>query len=291
MSEYTIESQFIEAVFSSEGAECQSLYDKELGIEYLWQGDEKFWSRRSPILFPIVGRLNQDRYRVGRKYFHMSRHGFARDSEFELVRHEKDSIAFRLTSNEETLRLFPFKFVLDVFYKLYGPVLTVTYEIKCPERRDIYFSVGSHPAINVPTGEGTLEDYFLEFEMNEVSGPFYLHNDLVDFDQKPELGVFDGKKLYLSEKLFEQDALIFKDIRSQKISLRNTINDREVVFDIGETPYLGLWKAPGAGFICIEPWYGVSDVLGAGDDYLKKEGVIHLDIGETFKSSYSIHIK
>lgn len=291
VKDYKIESQFLEAVISSQGAEMTSLYDKELRVEYLWQRDEKFWDYSAPTLFPIVGKLNSDHFRIGRKDFYMPRHGLVRDLNFELVRHEKDILVMRLKFSEETKRIFPYKFLMEVNYKIYGPVLTVTHEIKCPEKRDLYFSFGTQPALNVPLKEGQFSDYYIDFEYNEYSGPFYLHHELVDFDQKPDLGVFSGRRLPLTEELFENGALIFKDVRSQKLTLRNSFNDQEIVFDIGEAPYLGLWRPQGAPFLAIGPWHGVPDVLGAGDDFLKKEGVIHLEVGEVFKSSYSIHVK
>jgi galactose mutarotase-like enzyme len=291
MTVFTLESQFLEAQVALTGAELISLYDTELNLEYIWQGDEAFWNRHAPILFPIVGRLSGDRYRVGRRYFNLNRHGFARDFDFELLGHRSDELRLRLSSSEETLKLYPFKFVLDVTYKIYGPLLTVTYEVRCPEKRDIFFSIGSHPAFNIPLNEGLFEDYYLEFEFSEFSGPHYLEHDLVDFDQKPNLAVFQGKKLPLSEKLFERGALIFKDIKSQKITIKNKLNDREIVFDIGEAPYLGIWRPPQAPFVCIEPWFGVADVIGASDDFLKKEGVIHLESGEVFKCAYTLHVK
>lgn len=291
VKDYKIESQFLEAVISSQGAEMTSLYDKEIRVEYLWQKDDKYWDYSAPTLFPIVGKLNNDHFRIGRKDYYMPRHGLARDLNFELIRHEKDILVMRLKFTEETKRIFPYKFLMEVTYRIYGPVLTVTHEIKCPEKRDLYFSFGTQPALNIPLNEGKFSDYYIDFEYNEYSGPFYLHHELVDFDQKPDIGVFSGRRLPLSEELFESGALIFKDVRSQKLTLRNSFNDQEIVFDIGEAPYLGLWRPRDAPFLAFGPWHGVPDVLGAGDDFLKKEGVIHLEVGEVFKSSYSIHLK
>jgi galactose mutarotase-like enzyme len=290
-SVYTIASQFLEAQISAQGAELSSLYDKELSLEYLWNGETSYWARRAPILFPIVGKLQNDRYRIGRRYYTMPRHGFARDLEFELLSHRSDEIRLRLSANDETLKVYPFRFVLDVQFKIYGPILTVNYEVKCDEKRDMFFSIGSHPAFNIPVSSGNFSDYYLEFEFNEFSGPYYLEQDLADFDQKPNLAVFQGKRLPFSEKLFERDALIFKDLKSSKLTLKNRVNDREIVIDVGEAPYLGIWKPPGAPFVCVEPWYGVADVIGASDDFLKKEGVIHLEPGDIFRCTYSLHVK
>lgn len=291
MSQYLIESQFLEAKINLLGAELVALHDKELDLPYIWSGNSQFWDRHAPILFPIVGRLQNDRYRIGRRYYSMNRHGFARDLEFELISYRSDEIKLRLSATDETMKVYPYRFCLDVHYKIYGPILTTNIEVRCTEKRDMFFSIGSHPAFNIPLGEGSFDDYYLEFEYNEFSGPYYLENDLVDFDQKANLSVFQGKRLPFSEKLFERDALIFKDLKSSKLSIKNKVNDREIVIDVGEAPYLGIWRPAGAPFVCVEPWYGVADVLGASDDFLKKEGVIHLEPNDVFKMSYSLHVK
>ncbi|WP_034728558.1 aldose 1-epimerase family protein [Bacteriovorax sp. BSW11_IV] len=291
MKEIKISSHYISAKISSQGAELQSLRDRESSVEYLWQGHPKFWSRRAPVLFPIVGSLRDDQYRIGRKYYVMGRHGFARDQEFEVIEQEKDSVKFRLMHTEESLTYYPFKFSLDIRYKCYGPKLIVTFEVKNLDRKEMFFSLGWHPAFNIPLKHGELEDHYIEFEHEEEQGAYYLHHDLIDFrhpDDKTMLK--DGRRIFLTEDLFKKDALIFKDLTSHKVSLKSSTDDHSVGVEFGDIPYLGLWAPEGAPFVCIEPWFGVADHVDSNNDFFIKEGVICLDMEKSFKTEFVLHL-
>ncbi|MDD0852480.1 aldose 1-epimerase family protein [Halobacteriovorax sp. GB3] len=291
MDEIKISSHFVTARISSFGAELKGLKDRESNIEYIWQGDSDHWERSAPILFPIVGSLREDKYRIGRKYYGMSRHGFARDSEFEIIEKEKDSVKLRLIQSDETLKIFPFKFSLDVRYKVYGPKLIISYEVKNLDRKEMFFSIGSHPAFNVPLNKGQLEDYFVEFEKREEKGAYYLHNGLVDFHSPDDKTMMiDDKRIELTKDLFKSDALIFKDPDSKRVFLKNSFDEHSVTIDFGDIPYLGLWAPEGAPFVCIEPWYGVADATDSNNDFVIKEGLISLEQEKSFKCEYTIHV-
>lgn len=286
-----ISSEYISVEIDQEGAELVSLIDIESKIEYIWQGDPAFWDRHAPILFPFVGKLKDDRFRVGNKYYSMFQHGFARDSEFEILEHKKDEITLRLDYNEETLKLFPFRFSLTVNYKVYGPKLFVKYTVENRDVKEMFFSLGSHPAFNIPFQSGKLEDYYIEFEKEEPNGAFYLQEGLINFDYKDDRTIFEGKKIALSERLFDNDALILRDPVSSIVKLKNHIDKHEVEVYINGAPFLGIWKKPGAGFVCIEPWHGVADYIFSDNDLLKKEGIITLEKAEIFNSEYEITVR
>lgn len=286
-----ISSEFITAKISTHGAELKSLFDTDTSTEYIWQSDSKWWKRSAPILFPIVGKLLDDKYRLGNKFYSMSKHGFARDMEFQVVRAERDVAHFKLEYTEETLKSFPFKFVLEVRFRVYGPKLFVEYEVKNVDRRDMLFSIGSHPAFNIPLAQGEkYEDYYIEFEEEEYGGAYYLEKDLVNFHTLPDRKMFKGKKIPLVSRLFQNDALIFKDIVSSKVSLKNISNSKSVVLEFENCPYLGLWSPDGAPFVCIEPWCGVSDGVDSKNDFFEKEGLITLESGKRFQTNYSLFI-
>ena len=111
--DYTLENDYIRISASTHGGELHSIFDKKNGTELLWNADPKHWQYSSPILFPVVGKLKDDKCNIlGKEYF-MKNHGFARISEFVLSEKTSDSITFRLDYNEATLevyteRLFPF---------------------------------------------------------------------------------------------------------------------------------------------------------------------------------------
>ena len=111
------------------GAELQSITDNN-GREYLWQADPDFWPRHSPILFPIVCSVNNDTYTVDGKQYHLPRHGFARDTEFTLVRQSKDRVTYALHDSEETLKVYPYHFNLAISYRLDGNKVVVTWHVE-----------------------------------------------------------------------------------------------------------------------------------------------------------------
>ena len=286
----TIHSEYIEAKLSSFGAELQGLLDLEHGCDYLWHGDAEYWPRRAPHLFPIVGKLKDNKYRIGRRHYGMNQHGFARDMEFDAVQTRKDKVTFRLGYNDETLKVYPFKFILEVTYRIYGPKLFIEYRVFNVGKKEIYFSLGFHPAFNIPIQNGVLEDYYIEFEERESIGAYFLSEGLVNFEHKDDKTIFDGRRISLNEEVFEHDALVFKDLTSNRVALKNKIDAREVIVDLNEAPYLGIWRPKGAPFVCIEPWWGVSDSVHSDYDFLKKEGLIELEKSESFNASLVLHV-
>jgi galactose mutarotase-like enzyme len=291
MEKVEISSEFISASISLDGAEMKSLHDKDSKIEYIWNGDEKHWGRSAPILFPIVGRLKDEFYRIDRKFYSLTQHGFARDMKFSLVSKETDFVKMRLEANKETLQDYPFKFTLDVSYRVYGPKITVNYDVYNNDKKDMLFSIGAHPAFSIPFQEGNIDDYYIEFEVEEKQGAFGLERGLVNFHEKDNKKIFEGKRLPLTYELFEEDALIFKDHVSTKVTLKNTNDDHSVCLEYGHVPYLGLWTKKDAPFICIEPWHGVADSVDSNNNFLEKEGLITLDPGAHFNMEYSITLR
>lgn len=287
-----IKSEFIRAKISPIGAELKSLWDYESRIEFLWQGDKKHWSRSAPWLFPIVGKLRDDQYWLRSKFYHMQRHGFARDMKFEVIEKERDKVTFRLESNDETYKSYPFLFRFNITYKVYGPKLLIDVEVRNVDKKEMLFSLGFHPAFNVPMAEKEkFDDYYLEFSERESRGVHGLHNELVNFHEPDNKRVFHpAGVIKLTHKLFAGDALILSDPQSESVSLRSQKHDNYLRLEFGSVPYLGLWSAKGAPFVCIEPWYGVADAVDTNGDFYEKEGLIVLEAGDNFKANFSIHL-
>ncbi len=287
-----IKSEFISAKISTLGAELKSLRDYESGIEYLWQGDKKHWGRSAPWLFPIIGKLRDDQYWLRSKFYHMARHGFARDMTFEMVECEKDRVSFRLESNDQTMKVYPFAFRFHLKYKVYGPKLLIDVEIRNVDKKEMLFSLGFHPAFNVPMNKGEkIEDYYLEFSERESRGVHGLHDGLVNFHEPDNKKVFHpAGVISLKQKLFNDDALILSDPESESVTLRSQKHDNYIRLEFGSVPYLGLWSAKNAPFICVEPWYGVADAVDSNGDFYEKEGLIVLEPGDNFKANFALHL-
>lgn len=290
-----IYNDIITVVISRQGAELQSIKKGE--TEYLWQGDPTFWGRRSPILFPIVGRVWDNKYRVNGKKYELGQHGFARDMAFSLVESSQSEAHYRLLSDENTLDKFPFPFILDVIYKLKGNKIEVIWEVSNPSDSDIYFQIGAHPAFNYPDFEPDKQErIILDFHSEKT----LLHTRLkekgcVDPDpnNKGKLELADGGRLEIGKDTFDTvDTFIFEEGQLNKVSILKTDGTPWLSVDF-KTPVVGIWSPPkkNAPFICIEPWFGRCDSVNFDGDFSNKDWVNRLAPGMKFANSYIIEIE
>jgi galactose mutarotase-like enzyme len=284
-----LENEFLSVKINLMGAELASIVYKSTGQEYIWQGDKDIWAYHAPNLFPIVGSLNNSTLNIEDKTYTLGRHGFARTSSFRRIESAPEHAQFALRFNEETLKVYPYKFEFQVVYHLSGRSLQVAYKVINLDDKDVYFSVGAHPAFNVPLLENeSYENYYLEFEKEENLSRYTL-NDKGLFSGNT-IPVLSGNKLSLTKDMFLEDAIVFKQLESKKITLKNETGTRKVEIDFPKFKSLGLWAKPGASFVCIEPWLGYSDNEGDALDITKKEGIQIVEPGHVFDVDYKITI-
>ena len=285
---YTIEDQQLRIIIDPKGAELQSIFHKGLQTEYMWNGDPAFWGKHSPLLFPMVGTLKDNTYYYGDKAFHLSRHGFARDREFEVETQSTGAITFLLKSDAASLAVYPFAFELRVGYSISDATLTTTYRVSNPADSLLYFSIGGHPAFKVPLAAGTAyTDYYLEFDQPETAGRWPISKDGL-IERQPIPLLKDSRILPLTKELFAKDALVFKGLRSTAVALRSARTAHGLRMDFPGFPFLGIWAAPGADFICLEPWCGIADPVDSNQRWTGKEGINRLETGETFERSWKL---
>ncbi len=283
MSIITLSNSIISAQIKSLGAELCSLKDNT-NRDYIWEGNPAFWGKHSPVLFPIVGTLKNNTFYHNDKKYTLSRHGFAREKEFQLVEKTESSATFSLQSNSETLKNYPFKFELQIQYILIGTTLELTYRIINKDNTDMPFSIGAHPAFALPRD---FEDYSLAFEEVEPLEYTLLENDLVS--KQTEKIKTNSNTVPLTYELFESDALIFNTLKSNSLTIVEKENPiLKVQFE--NFPNLGIWTKVGAPFICIEPWFGYSDTTESKGNLFEKEGIIVLKTDTTFQAKFSIEI-
>ncbi|WP_304196342.1 aldose 1-epimerase family protein [Flavobacterium alvei] len=279
----TISNANLTAQIKHLGAELFSLKNNQ-NTEYIWEGNPAFWGKHSPILFPIVGTLKKNTYNYNQKQFQLSRHGFAREMEFELVKKSDESATFSLISTLETQKVFPFNFELQICYSLDENKLNIDYKVINKTETTLPFAIGAHPAFALP---GNFEEYSLEFQQAETLKYYLLEEGLIS-NNSNEIQL-DNKKLGLNYQWFEKDALVFKTLESKSITILK--NEKSILkVNFNDFPNLGIWTVQNAPFLCIEPWFGYSDTLNEYDDFLKKEGIQLLKNNETFKSNYSVEI-
>jgi galactose mutarotase-like enzyme len=279
----TIKNSNLTAVIKHFGAELCSLKDNS-NTEYIWGGNPEFWGKHSPILFPIVGTLKNSSYHNNGKDYQLSRHGFAREMNFELVDQQENSATFSLTSSDETKEKYPFDFELHLIYTLENTSLKIEYKVFNKGESKMPFSIGAHPAFDLPVD---FENYSLEFEREEPLEFYLLEDGLIS--NSTEQIQLDKKQLHLNHKLFENDALVFKKLQSKSITILENLKPLLKV-SYEDFPNLGIWTPPNAPFICIEPWFGYSDTVDTFGNLFEKEGIQVLDKNATFNSAFSIEI-
>jgi galactose mutarotase-like enzyme len=259
------------------GAQLSTLRDAA-GRDFLWSGDPAVWNGRAPLLFPIVGALVDGRYRLGSKTYSLARHGFARLKPFDPIETSASEATFRLKADASTLSIYPFHFELDVHFAVRGPTLSVSAFVRNGGDDSMPASVGYHPAFRWPLpGGGERGAHFIEFAENEVCPLRRLDaNGLLTQTLFPTPLV--GRRLALEDKLFREDVMIFDRLRSRSLTY-GTQNGPKIKLEFPDSPILGIWSKPGAGFLCIEPWHGIADPVGFAGDFKDKLGVFTLPPG------------
>lgn len=289
MEKFQIRNESLTLEIDAHGAEMKSLIDNCSGQEYLWCGDAAYWGRTSPVLFPLVGNYREKQSCFDGKWYSLSQHGFARDMDFELVSEKGDEIWFALEDSPETLEKYPFGFRLELGYRLQGRAVEVLWKVTNKNDREMYFSIGGHPAFNCPLREGEKQtDYRIGFDTCEPLTASVLDENGTVSERTKVLELTDGM-LQITDSLFDEDALIVEHDQAHKVALYTPEGEKylEVRF---EAPLFGIWSPTGkhAPFVCIEPWYGRSDRADFGQKLEEREWGNVLKAGEIFTAAYQI---
>jgi galactose mutarotase-like enzyme len=278
----TIKNEFLTVSVNSMGAELSSLKDNNTQKEYIWQGNPSVWNGQAPLLFPITGRLLNDTYVHDDKKYSLPKHGFARKSEFALMRSKQNLAVFGLFDNEKTKEVYPFRFYLGVEYRLDGKKLIVTHTVQNKDESIMYFSFGAHPAFNITLGDSVV---FSEKEKLTT----LLTN---------EYGYVVGEKtlsensdtVVIDAHIFDNDALFLPAMKSTSAKIVTADGEEILQMTYGNVPYLGLWAKPGAPYVCIEPWFGMCDNENVSGILKEKPAIMSLKPQEEFVFSYEINI-
>jgi galactose mutarotase-like enzyme len=287
---FILENDQIRIAVAAKGAELNSVFNKKLQLEYMWSGDPLYWNKTSPALFPIVGMLKNDTYFFNDRAWRLFRHGFVREMEFIATRQSGSSVTLSVDSNNETIEDFPFPFRLEIIYSIHTYTLDVVYRVVNIGQSLMYFSLGGHPAFKVPLLPGhEYTDYFLEFNEPEHSKRWPVTNDgLIETVPVPFFHGFN--RLPLTKDLFIQDAVVFKDLCSTSVQLRTTKSQHGFEIDFTGFPYLGIWAANNADFVCIEPWCGIADPVNTNQQLEQKEGINRLEPNAVFERNWSLTV-
>jgi galactose mutarotase-like enzyme len=282
----SITSGALTAQIDPYGAQLSSLRTQD-SSDLLWNGDPKVWAGRAPLLFPIVGVLAGGVYRLGSKTYPLSRHGFARDKIFTLQNLSPTSAEFSMRADESTYSVYPFQFELDVRYEFSGATLALTTAIRNLGAADMPASFGYHPGFRWPLPFGQPRAaHFIEFETDEPAAVRRIDAaGLLTAVRHPT--PIANRRLELTDALFQEDVLIFDQVKSRSVSYGSHQGPR-LRIGFSDASYLGVWTKPGARFVCIEPWHGITDPEGFSGDFMQKPGVRVLKGGEAFFAKMDI---
>lgn len=269
---YTVENEFFTLSVKEMGAELTSLKSKKSGIEYIWQGNTDIWYGQSPILFPVIGRLLNDKYRLNGKEYNMEKHGIVRKKPFKLVEQTKTSLTFLQTDDEASMKIYPYKFELLVTFTLKDKGLEVSHKVVNKNDSVMYYSFGAHPAFNCEIGD------YLEFDTPQTVLNEQIDEESLLLDNQVEL-LKNEKRITIEKNTFDHDALILSGYTDKVISLKSDKHNRVVRFNF-DSPVLGIWAKPNAPYVCIEPWWGINDNHDEKADLSEKREIMSLNAKE-----------
>lgn len=289
---YALQNSKLKIAVKTTGAELCEISSVKNKTDFMWEANPKVWGSYAPNLFPIIGALKEDTYIFEGKKYILPKHGFYRkNTDIKLYEQTENSLTFKLSSNPELLKVYPFKFEFYITYTLIDNKIEVLHTVKNCDTKPMYFSVGGHPAFKCPVFENEqYEDYSLEFENaeNSINHMINMENGLISARTK---SLFNNtRQIHLTHDLFNEDALVYKDLKSRKVTLKSAKNGNILSVRFPEFPFLGIWAKPEGNYVCIEPWLGIADSETTNQNIKEKEGIIPLQVNKTFKAAYTIEI-
>lgn len=286
---YEIENEYMKVSVDVIGAELKSVLRKDGNIEHLWQGDEKYWTSRSPILFPIVGRLFEGRYSFNGKEYEMNPHGLLRKSKFALVDKTCKKMTFAYSANDDTFVRYPFKFIFTVEYLLCKNTLSVVYSVKNVGKDTMYFGLGGHPGFNVPFDGGKFEDYYVETATKVMPKRLTLSENYLMSGNSVDYPLEDGRIMRLRHDMFDNDAVILEGAGNE-VTIKSDKTEKSITVKFPNMPFVGFWHAvkTDAPYVCIEPWENLPSVDGKVEKLTDKRNIGSLGAGETYNSTINI---
>ena len=288
---YSISNDKLKVEILKRGAEICSIKSQKTGKEYIWEANPDIWGRHAPILFPIVGALKNNQCTIDGVKYTIPKHGFIRDNNSAKLKNKTNNkLNLQLDYSEKTLKIFPYKFRFNICFQIKDNKLIISNIVENLDSKTMLFALGAHPGFKCPFNtDEKYEDYYIEFEHKENAATSILSKKgLITKDTKQILN--DTTKLPLSTDMFNNDALMFKDLKSRKVSLKSHKTEEKITIEYKDFPYLGLWAKPNAPYICIEPWIGINDYEDSNGDFSKKDGIINLPENKIFEAQYSIQI-
>lgn len=287
-----LENDYLEVTLQPKGAEIVKIIGKQDNINYMWKRDPRQWASSAPILFPIVGKVRNDTYRVEGKEYHLTGHGFSRHHDYAVVESSATKLVYKLETNDTFLEVYPYHFALYVTYELIDNTLSCTMLVENTDTKDIYFQVGGHPAFACPFYENeSSNDYYLEFSQNETVNQKILDSKTGGMTHDTKVFLENEKRFFIRQDLFNNDAIVLQDCKSEYVDLKSLNHDKYIRFHMEGFNHLGIWAAKHVGdLMAIEPWVGHTDYADFTGELKDKEGVCKLTPSNTFSCCFKVEV-
>lgn len=288
---HTIQNSALSVSIDSLGAQLMAITAAD-GTEYLWNGDPAYWKGRAPTLFPYVGRLTNDSYSYGGKTYSMTRHGFAKLTDFSVQDSGRENLTLRMSDTEETRKIYPFSFRFDVSYVLEDNTLAILYAVENPGSNTMYFGLGGHPGFRVPLEPGKeFTDYRLTFAHPSQPWQVLMSDSYMINGHESPYPLKDGVELPLRHDLFDHDAIILKNYE-RTVTLSAGEGTKGLTLSCPKMRYLGIWHQPktDAPYVCLEPWVSLPSRQDVVEDLSQQNDLIALDPDSRYENRWTISI-
>jgi Galactose mutarotase and related enzymes len=285
-----LKNEVLSVAVDTYGGELQSLKRNDTPVEYLWQGDPDTYNSKAINIFPYIARLTEGKYTLDGCTYHMQPHGFIPETQLAYRQISEDNVIFEYTATADSMKVYPRNFVYSLEYKLKKNAIEITYKVENKDEKTMYFGIGGHPGFMVPLEEGLgFEDYYLEFA--EVKQPYRIGMSedcfVTGVDTRWELE--DGKIQKLTHTMFDDDAIILRDM-GRKVTLKSDTGARAVTVVYPDMDYLGIWHWPKSEvpYVCIEPWSSLPSRKNTVEAFETQDNLVQLESGKTYTNKWEI---
>lgn len=275
MKQITIKNDSLAVKVALLGAEIQEVKNLKDDFSYIWTADAKYWGRHAPILFPFIGRSNDNKYLLNGKEYSMKQHGFLRDQTFQVAEQKEDQVTLTWSADAASLKIYPYHFTARVTYQLVANQLKISYQIKNENSSAMYYSLGFHPGLNITSD---LSDYSLNFTPQVKELTTLLIDPAPFRSGKTAATKLDNGRLALSYPMLDNGLIIYRAKDIKQVSLTSRKDSHRVTEDITDFPYLAIWspEKKQAPFVCVEPFKGLPDKYGKPVELADKDGENHI---------------
>lgn len=289
---HSLQNDLLKITINETGAELSNISSVKNNTSFMWEGNPKVWGGIAPNLFPVIGALKDSAYFFNNKKFNLPKHGFIRNNDdIKLIDQTEDRLTFKLKYSDTYLKMYPFKFEFTISYILEKNRINVEHTVNNLGDDTMYFSLGGHPAFKCPVYENeSYHDYSLVFEQKEHAKTHLINMENGLISNKTEIVLNNSDRIALTHNLFSKDALVFKDLKSRRATLKSSKSGEVLSVNFKDFSYLGIWAKTNGDFVCIEPWLGVADNENTNQNFIEKEGILSLEPKKHFTAAYQIEV-